>query len=339
MGFLSRFLSNDFGIDLGTANTLIYVKGEGIVLNEPSIVARHIPTNKLIAVGMEAKEMEGRENRELETIRPLKDGVIDDFEVTEEMIRYFIRKVQRSKLFVRPRIVVSVPSGSTQVEKRAVRNSCERVGAREVHLISEPMAAAIGMGLPVEQAVGSMVIDIGGGTTEIAVIALSGVVHHESVRVAGDVMDRALIEWMRKKYNLAIGPRNAEQLKHQIGSAVPLEPEEEAPVRGLDMVAAIPKTLMVDSREIREALREPVEQIVAGVRRALESTPPELAADILDRGMVLCGGGSKLKGLKERLIEGTSLPTYLDTEDPLAAVVRGNAKVLEEFDRYKKVLF
>ena len=339
MSFLSRFLSNDIGIDLGTANTLIYVKDEGIVLNEPSIVARNITANKVIAFGMEAKEMEGRENRELETIRPLKDGVIDDFEITEEMIRYFIRKVQRSKLFVRPRIVVSVPSGSTQVEKRAVRNSCERVGAREVYLISEPMAAAIGMGLPVEQAVGSMVIDIGGGTTEIAVIALSGVVHHESVRVAGDEMDRTLIEWMRKKYNLAIGPRNAEQLKHQIGSAVTLEPEEEATVRGLDMVAAIPKNLMVDSREIREALREPVEQIVAGVRRALESTPPELAADILDRGMVLCGGGSKLKGLKERLIEGTSLPTYLDAEDPLAAVVRGNAKVLEEFDRYKKVLF
>ena len=339
MSFLLRFLSNDIGIDLGTANTLIYVKGEGIVLNEPSIVARHITTNKVIAVGGEAKEMEGRENRELETIRPLKDGVIDDFEITEEMIRYFIRKVQRSKLFVRPRIVVSVPSGSTQVEKRAVRNSCERVGAREVHLISEPMAAAIGMGLPVEQAVGSMVIDIGGGTTEIAVIALSGIVHHESVRIAGDEMDRSLIEWMRKKYNLAIGPRNAELLKHKIGSAMPLEPEEEAPVRGLDMVAAIPKTLMVDSREIREALREPVEQIVAGVRRALESTPPELAADILDRGMILCGGGSKLKKLKERLIEGTSLPTYLDTEDPLAAVVRGNAKVLEEFDRYKKVLF
>ena len=339
MAFLSGFLSNDIGIDLGTANTLIYVKGEGIVLNEPSIVARHIMTKKTIAVGAEAKEMMGRENSEIETIRPLKDGVIADFEVTEEMIRHFIRKVQRNKLFVRPRIVVSVPSGSTEVEKRAVRNSCERVGARDVFLVSEPMAAAIGIGLPVEQAVGSMVIDVGGGTTEIAVIALSGVVAPESIRVAGDAMDRAITEWMRKKYNLLIGPRNAEQLKFSIGSAMPLDPEEEGPVRGRDLVAAIPKTLMVDSREIREALSEPVAQIVAGVRRALERTPPELAADILDRGMVLSGGGGKLRGLRECLIEATSLPTFLDTEDPLSAVVRGNARVLDEFERYQKVLY
>jgi rod shape-determining protein MreB len=339
MSFLSRFFSNDIGIDLGTANTLIYVKGEGIVLNEPSIVTRHIMTKKIIAVGNEAKEMVGRENSEIQTIRPLKDGVIADFEVTEEMIRWFIRKVQANKLFIRPRIVVSVPSGSTEVEKRAVRNSCERVGAREVFLISEPMAAAIGIGLPVEQAVGSMVIDVGGGTTEIAVIALSGVVTADSIRIAGDEMDLAITEWMRKKYNLLIGPRNAEQLKFSIGSAMPLDPEEEAPVRGRDLVAAIPKTLVVDSREIREALTDPVDQIVAGVRRALERTPPELAADILDRGMVLSGGGGKLRGLRERLIEATSLPTYLDTEDPLSAVVRGNAKVLDEFDRYQKVLF
>lgn len=339
MGFLSRFFSNDIGIDLGTANTLIYVKGEGIVLNEPSIVARHKATKKVIAVGREAKEMMGRENSDIQTIRPLKDGVIADFEVTEEMIRHFIRKVQKNKLFVRPRIVVSVPSGSTEVEKRAVRNSCERVGAREVYLVSEPMAAAIGIGLPVEQAVGSMVIDIGGGTTEIAVIALSGIVTSESIRVAGDAMDQAITDWMRKKYNLLIGPRNAEQLKCLIGSAIELDPEEEAPVRGRDLVAAIPKTLMVDSREIREALSDPVAQIVAGVRRTLERTPPELAADILDRGMVLSGGGGMLKGLKERLIDGTSLSTHVDSEDPLAAVVRGNAKVLEEFDRYRKVLY
>lgn len=339
MGFLSRFFSNDIGIDLGTANTLIYVKGEGIVLNESSIVARHKATKKVIAVGLEAKEMMGRENSDIETIRPLRDGVIADFEVTEEMIRHFIRKVQKNKLFVRPRIVVSVPSGSTEVEKRAVRNSCERVGAREVYLVGEPMAAAIGMGLPVEQAVGSMVIDVGGGTTEIAVIALSGIVTSESIRVAGNEMDSAIIEWMRKKYNLLIGPRNAEQLKMQIGSAMPLDPEEEAPVRGRDLVAAIPKTLMVDSREIREALSDPVDQIVVGVRRALERTPPELASDILDRGMVLSGGGGKLRGLRERLIEATSLPTYLDSEDPLSAVVRGNARVLDEFDRYHKVLY
>ncbi|HIM57249.1 MAG TPA: rod shape-determining protein [Candidatus Latescibacteria bacterium] len=339
MAFLSRFFSNDIGIDLGTANTLIYVKGEGIVLNEPTIVTRHIMTKKIIAVGMEAKEMVGRENSEIQTIRPLKDGVIADFEVTEEMIRLFIRKVQSSKFLIRPRIVVSVPSGSTEVERRAVRNSCERVGAREVYLVSEPMAAAIGIGLPVEQAVGSMVIDVGGGTTEIAVIALSGVVTADSIRIAGDEMDLSITEWMRKKYNLLIGPRNAEQLKFSIGSAMALDPEEEAPVKGRDLVAAIPKTLMVDSREIREALSDPVDQIVAGVRRALERTPPELAADILDRVMVLSGGGGKLRGLRERLIEATSLPTFLDTEDPLSAVVRGNAKVLDEFDRYQKVLF
>ncbi|SVC45172.1 uncharacterized protein METZ01_LOCUS298026, partial [marine metagenome] len=317
MGFLSRFFSNDIGIDLGTANTLVFVKGEGIVLNEPSIVARRAATKKVIAVGTEAKEMVGRENSEIQIIRPLKDGVIADFEVTEEMIRHFIRKVQKNKLFVRPKIVVSVPSGSTEVEKRAVRNSCERVGAREVYLVSEPMAAAIGIGLPVEQAIGSMVIDVGGGTTEIAVIALSGIVEHESLRIAGDAMDQALIDWMRKKYNLMIGARGAEILKWEIGSAMLLESEEEAPVRGRDMVAGIPKTLQVGSLEIREALSAPVSQIVAGVRRVLERTPPELAADILDRGMVLSGGGGKMRGLKERLIEGTSLPTFVDSEDPL----------------------
>ena len=339
MSFFSRFFSNDIGIDLGTANTLVFVKGEGIVLNEPSIVAREFPSKKVIAVGTEAKEMVGRENADIQIIRPLKDGVIADFEVTEQMIRHFIRKVQRNTLFVRPRIVVSVPSGSTEVEKRAVRNSCERVGAREVYLVSEPMAASIGIGLPVEQAIGSMMIDIGGGTTEIAVIALSGIVTHESLRVAGDAMDQAIIDWMRKQYNLLIGARGAEILKWEIGSAMEMDPEVEAPVRGRDMVAGIPKTLTVDSREIRQALSDPVAQIVAGVRRVLEETPPELAADILDRGMILSGGGGILKGLKERLIEGTSLPTYVDTEDPLSAVVRGNARILEEFDRYKKVLY
>lgn len=339
MGFFSRFLSNDVGIDLGTANTLIFVKGQGIILNEPSIVARYSVSKEILAVGTEAKEMMGRENKDIEVIRPLQDGVIADFEVTEEMIRHFIRKVQRSRLFMHPRIVVSVPSGSTEVEKRAVRTSCERVGASDVFLVSEPMAAAIGIGLPVEQAVGSMVIDIGGGTTEIAVIALSGIVTDESLRIAGDEMDRAITEWIRHKYNMKIGPRMAEHIKSTIGSATPLDPEEEAPIRGVDLVAAIPKTLVIDSGEIREALTDPVDQIVAGVRRALESTQPELAADILDRGMVLSGGGGKLRGMRERLIEGTSLPTYLDSEDPLTAVVRGNARILEEFDRYKKVLY
>ena len=338
-GLWSRFFSNDVGIDLGTANTLVYVKGEGIVLNEPSIVAREIATKKVIAVGREAKEMMGRENADMQISRPLRDGVIADFEVTEEMIRYFIRKVQKNKLFVRPRIIVSVPSGSTEVEKRAVRNSCERVGAREVHLVSEPMAAAIGMNLPVEQAVGSMVIDIGGGTTEIAVIALSGIVTHESLRVAGDAMDQSIIDHMRKKYNLLIGPRGAEAVKWKIGSATKQETEESAPVRGRDMVDGIPKTIDVSSCEIREALSDPVDKIVAGVRRVLESTPPELAADILDRGMILSGGGGKLNGLRERLITGTSLPTYVDTNDPLTAVVRGNSMIIEEYERYRKVLY
>tara|TARA_B100001250_G_scaffold368699_1_gene351558 strand:- start:428 stop:1480 length:1053 start_codon:yes stop_codon:yes gene_type:complete len=338
-GLWSRFFSNDVGIDLGTANTLVYVKGEGIVLNEPSIVAREIATKKVIAVGREAKEMMGRENADMQISRPLRDGVIADFEVTEEMIRYFIRKVQKNKLFVRPRIIVSVPSGSTEVEKRAVRNSCERVGAREVHLVSEPMAAAIGMNLPVEQAVGSMVIDIGGGTTEIAVIALSGIVTHESLRVAGDAMDQSIIDHMRKNYNLLIGPRGAEAVKWKIGSATKQEREESAPVRGRDMVDGIPKTVDVSSCELREALTDPVDKIVAGVRRVLETTPPELAADILDRGMILSGGGGKLNGLRERLITGTSLPTYVDTNDPLTAVVRGNSMIIEEYERYRKVLY
>jgi len=338
-GLWSKLFSNDVGIDLGTANTLVYVKGEGIVLNEPSIVAREIATKKVIAVGREAKEMMGRENAEMQISRPLRDGVIADFEVTEEMIRYFIRKVQKNKLFVRPRIIVSVPSGSTEVEKRAVRTSCERVGAREVHLVSEPMAAAIGMNLPVEQAVGSMVIDIGGGTTEIAVIALSGIVTHESLRVAGDAMDQSIIDHMRKKYNLLIGPRGAESVKWKIGSATKQETENTAPVRGRDMVDGIPKTIDVSSCEIRAALKDPVDKIVAGVRRVLESTPPELAADILDRGMILSGGGGKLDGLRDRLIEGTSLPTYVDTNDPLTAVVRGNSMIIEEYARYQKVLY
>ena len=338
MSVLSRFFSHEIGIDLGTANTLVFVKGKGIVLNEPSVVARQVATQKVIAVGAEAKEMMGRENAGIQIIRPLKDGVIADFEVTEEMIRSFIRKVKKNKLFVRPKIVVAVPAGSTEVEKRAVRNSCERVGAREVHMVSEPMAAAIGMGLPVDQAVGSMVIDIGGGTTEVAVIALSGLVEHESLRVAGEAMDQSITEWMRRKHNLLIGIQGAETIKWKIGSATELDTEESIAVRGRDTVAGLPKVLQVDSVEIRESLAGSVAQIVSSVRRVLERMPPELAADILDRGMVLCGGGSMLRGLKEHLLEATNLPTYVDSEDPLSAVVRGNARILEEFDNYRQVL-
>ena len=338
MGFLSRFFSNDIGIDLGTANTLIYVKGEGIVLNESSIVARHKATKKVIAVGLEAKEMMGRENSDIETIRPLRDGVIADFEVTEEMIRHFIRKVQKNKLFVRPRIVVSVPSGSTEVEKRAVRNSCERVGAREVYLVGEPMAAAIGMGLPVEQAVGSMVIDVGGGTTEIAVIALSGIVTWRSIKTAGDEMNEAISQFLKRKHNLLVGERSAEQIKCAVGSAGPLEGGEiQHPCRGLDLVSSIPKTIIVDSSEIREALREAVDSIIDSVRQTLEQTPPELAADILDRGIIMTGGGALLRGLDRLLVEETSLPVIV-AEEPLTCVVRGTGKVLDNIGAFQKLL-
>jgi len=338
VGFTFReFFANDVGIDLGTANTLVYVRGKGIVVNEPSIVAVDRQTQQVLAIGNEAKEMLGRTPEDVMTIRPLKDGVIADFEKTEEMIRVFIRKVQNNRIFGRPRIVICVPSGITEVEKRAVRDSAESAGAREVFLIAEPMAAAIGIGLPVEMPVGNMVIDVGGGTSEIAVIALSGIVTSTSIRVGGDEMDRAIVQFLKKKYNLLIGERTAEQIKIEIASAVELDPPLETRVKGRDLVGGIPKTIILSSDEVREALAEPISQIVDAVRISLERTPPELAADILDRGIILSGGGGLLRGLDQRLRDETNLPINV-VEDPLTCVVRGTGKVVENLPDYMKML-
>ena len=334
---LSSMLSNDIGIDLGTANTLVYVKGQGIVVDEPSVVALDRLSRKPLAIGAKAKEMLGRENAEIEVVRPLRDGVIADFDVTEEMLRFFIKKVQKNKLLVRPRIVICVPSGVTPVEMRAVRETAERAGAREVYLIKEPMAAAIGIGLPVEEAVGSMVIDIGGGTTEIAVIALSGIVTSRSIKTAGDELNEAIVKFLKRKHNLLVGVRSAEQIKCAIGAAGVLDEELQHTCRGLEMIQSIPKTIIVDSTEIGEALAESVNSIVAALRQTLEQTPPELAADILDRGIILTGGGALLRGLDRRLVEETSLPVIV-ADDPLTCVVRGTGKVLENIDNYMKVL-
>ena len=338
MGFsLSKLFSNDIGIDLGTANTLVYVKGEGIVVNEPSIVALETKTGKPLAIGKGAKEMMGRENPDILVVRPLRDGVIADFEVTEEMLRFFIKKVQKNKLLVRPRIVICVPSGVTEVEKRAVRESAERAGARDVYLIKEPMAAAVGIGLPVEDPVGSMVIDIGGGTTEIAVIALSGIVTWRSIKVGGDELNDAIVQFLKRKHSLLVGDRSAEEIKCSVGSAGILETEIQHTCRGLDLVSLIPKTIVVDSSEIRDALKEDVDAIIDAVRQTLEQTPPELAADILDRGIIMTGGGALLRGLDRRLVEETSLPVIV-AEDPLTCVVRGTGRILENIESYKKVL-
>ncbi len=332
-----RFFSNDIGIDLGTANTLIYVRGQGIVVNEPSIVAISKKDRKVEAIGNAAKEMLGRTPDEIETIRPMKDGVIADFEITEEMLREFIKMVQKNWYLVHPRIIISVPSGITEVEKRAVRDSARHAGAREVYLIAEPIAAAIGAGLPVEEPVGNMVIDIGGGTSEIAVISLSGVVNVTSVRVAGDELDEAIVTFLKKNYNMLVGERTSEQIKFQIGSAYPLEKEIEMQVRGRDLVAGIPKTIVVNSTEIRDAIAEPIASIVDAVKQTLEQTPPELAADILDRGIIMTGGGALLRGLDQRLCQETNLPINI-VEDPITCVVRGTGKVLEEMERYSKML-
>ncbi|CAN5558257.1 rod shape-determining protein [soil metagenome] len=328
--------SNDVGIDLGTANTLIWQKGKGIVLNEPSIVAFDRTTKHIIAIGHEAQEMLGRTHREIKTIRPLKDGVIADFEIAEGMLRAFIRKLSSSWQPAR-RMVICVPSGITEVEKRAVRDSAEHAGAKEVHLIAEPMAAAIGVGLDVHEPIGNMIVDIGGGTTEIAVIALSGIVADESIRIAGDELTNSIVNYFKRQHNILIGDRTAEIIKVNVGSAYPLEEELEIEVKGRDMVSGIPKSIVVSSEEIRDALNENITVIVEAVLNLLEKTPPELSADIFDRGIILTGGGALLKGLDERLRRETSLPVHV-ADDPLTAVVRGTGKVLEDLAEYSNVL-
>lgn len=334
---LFDLISNDIGIDLGTANTLVFVRGEGIVLNEPSVVAIEVATKKVIAIGKAAKEMVGRTPGEMAVIRPMKDGVIADFEITERLLSDFIKRVVKHRYLMKPRIVISVPSGITEVEKRAVRDSAENAGAREVYLIQEPMAAAIGVGLQVEAPSGNMIIDIGGGTSEIAVIALNGIVNNTSIRIAGDEMDEAIMLYLKKNFNLLIGERTAEDIKMKIGSAFELEKEESMEIKGRDLVNGVPKTMKVSSVQIREALKEPVEAIIEAVKQALERTPPELAADILDKGIIMTGGGALLKGLDKRLREEANLPVNV-ADDPLTCVVRGTGKVLEDMNHYSKVL-
>ena len=335
------FLPASIAVDLGTANTLIWVQGRGIVLDEPSVVALDRETRRVKGVGLEAKRMLGRTPEGVLAVRPMKDGVIADFEVTEKMLRFFLERIIQGSSFrffrTKPRVIVCVPSGITEVERRAVRDSALGAGAKEVFMVAEPMAAAIGVGLPVETPTGNMVIDIGGGTTEIAVIALSGIVSDTSIRTGGDELDMAIVQFMRKNYNLLIGEPTAEQIKIQIGSAAPVGDEREMDVKGRDLVSGIPKTVRVHSSEIREAVQEPVLQIVDAVRRALEITPPELASDIVDRGIVLTGGGALIRGLDVLLSQETGLKIHVD-EDPLTCVVRGSGKILDDEDKYWSVL-
>ena len=332
---LFGFFSTDIGIDLGTANTLVYLKDEGIVLREPSVVAVKTGTSEVLAVGDDAKRMLGRTPGNISAIRPLKDGVIADFEITEAMLKHFIHKVQPRRSS-RTRVVVAVPSGITAVEKRAVKDSATQSGASEVHLIEEPMAAAIGVGLPIHDASGNMIVDIGGGTTEVAVISLSGMVAKQSVRIAGDALDRSIIAYMKSVYNLMIGEPTAEAVKIRIGTACPVETEMTMDVKGRDLVEGLPKTIPVTSPEIREAMSEPLSAIINSVRETLEGCPPELAADLCDRGIVLAGGGALLQGLDRYLMDQTGVPAHI-ADDPLSAVAEGAGKVLRELVFLKKV--
>ncbi len=334
--YIQGLLSNDIGIDLGTATTLVYVKGEGIVICEPSVVAIERGTSNVLAVGEEAKRMLGRTPGNIVAIRPMRDGVITDFEITEAMLRYFIRKVRRRRFQLNPRIIIAIPSGITEVEKRAVKESAERAGAREVFLIEEPVAAAIGVGLPIQEPIGNMVIDIGGGTTEIAVISLAGIVFSKSIRIGGDEMDEAIIEYLKKTYNLMIGERTSEDIKIKIGSAYPLQEELSLEVRGRDLVAGLPKTVSITSEEIREALQEPLRAILEATKISLERTPPELSADLIEHGIVMAGGGSQLKGLDKLISEETGLPVHV-ADEPATAVCRGTGKVLNEIRYLRKV--
>lgn len=337
--FILGKFSNDLAIDLGTANTLVYVKGKGIVLSEPSVVAVHKDSRgvkKVLAVGSEAKKMLGRTPGNIIAIRPLRDGVIADFDVTEAMLRHFILMVHNRRTLVRPRIIVSIPSGITQVERRAVKETVESAGAREIFLIEEPMAAAIGSGLPITEPISSMVVDIGGGTTEVAVISLSGIVYAKSVRVAGDRMDEEIVQYMRRKFNLLIGERTGEIIKTTIGCAYPEKELKTVDVRGRDLISGIPKIVEINSEEVREAIMEPVSLIIDAVKDALENSPPELAGDIVDRGIMLTGGGALLRGIDLLIREETGLPVTI-ADDPLSAVVRGAGMALDQLDVLKEV--
>jgi rod shape-determining protein MreB len=337
--FILGKFSNDLAIDLGTANTLVYVKGKGIVLTEPSVVAVHLDSRgvkKVLAVGTEAKNMLGRTPGNIVAIRPLREGVIADFDVTEAMLRHFILMVHNRRALVRPRIIVSIPSGITQVERRAVKETVESAGAREIFLIEEPMAAAIGAGLPITEPISSMVVDIGGGTTEVAVISLAGIVYSKSVRVAGDRMDEEIVQYMRRKFNLLIGERSGEMIKTTIACAYPQQELRKVDVKGRDLISGIPKIVEINSEEIREAIMEPVSLIVDAIKDALENTPPELAGDIVDRGIMLTGGGALLRGLDVLIKEETGLPVTI-ADDPLSAVVRGAGMALDSLDILKEV--
>lgn len=327
---IKRLFSNDVGIDLGTANSLVYVKDNGIVLREPSVVAVQKNTNNVLAVGEEAKRMLGRTPGSIVAIRPMKDGVIADFEITESMLRYFIQKVQNRKL-IPPRVVVAVPSGITEVEKRAVQDSATRAGARDVILVEQPMASAIGVGLPVQEPAGNMIVDIGGGTCEIAVISLAGIVFSRSLRVGGDEFDQTIIAYLKRAYNLMIGERTAEDIKKSIGSAFPLEEELSIEVKGRDLGAGLPKTIVVRSEEIRDALREPLSSILESIRITLERCPPELSADLVDRGIVVAGGGALLRGIDRLISQETGLPVHI-ADDPLTGVAEGTGRILSQLD-------
>lgn len=341
MGFISslkdslNWISGDIAIDLGTANTLIWLKGKGIIINEPSIVARSVHDGKIMAVGNNAKAMMGKTHRELEVIRPLQDGVIADFNMTDGMLQGFIRKINLNRL-ARPKMVICVPSGVTEVERRAVKDSGERANAREVYLIEEPVAAAIGIGLDIDKPVGNIIVDIGGGTTEIAVIALNGVVTKEAIRIAGDEMDESIVKWFRNEHKLEVGLPTGENIKKAVGSAMRMKLDSIS-VKGRDLVSGIPKTIEISSDEIRQSLKDPTANIVEAVKRALEQTPPELAADILDRGIIMTGGGSLLKGIDQIIRERTNVPVNI-AEDPLLSVVKGTGIVLENIPKYEAVL-
>jgi rod shape-determining protein MreB and related proteins len=331
------FLGRDMAVDLGTANTLVYVRGRGIVLNEPSVVALNTNNGQIVAVGAEAKRMIGRTPGNIVAIRPLKDGVIADFDVTERMLRYFIQKVHRRSYMAKPRLVVAVPSGITGVEQSAVKEAGHQAGARRVYIIEEPMAAAIGAGLPIHEPTGNMVVDIGGGTTEVAVISLGGIVTSQSIRVGGDELDQAIITFGKKEYSLMLGERTAEEIKMALGSAFPAEDEPHAEIRGRDLVSGLPKTVVISAAEVRKAIEEPVNLIVDAVKNTLDKCPPELAGDVMDRGIALTGGGALLRGLESRIREETGMPVQV-ADNPLDSVVLGTGKCVEDFETLRQVL-